>query len=44
MEDESTGPSAKQKFWETEKDDSTNDNEDEIITLAAMEMKLNQKL
>ena len=47
MEDESTGPSAKQKnAGETDKDDSSNDNDDEEFnpTLAAMETEIKPKV
>ena len=47
MEDETTGPSAKQKnSGETEKDDSANDNDDEEFnpTLAAMETEIKPKV
>ena len=47
MEDESTGPSAKQKnAGETDKEDSPNDNEDEEFnpTLAAMESEIKPKV
>ena len=47
MEDESTGPSAKQKnSGETEKDDGSNDNDDEEFnpTLAAMETEIKPKV
>ncbi len=47
MEDESTGPSAKQKnAGETDKEDSSNDNEDEEFnpTLAAMESEIKPKV
>ena len=47
MEDESTGPSAKQKnSGETDKDDSNNDSEDEEFnpTLAAMETEIKPKV
>jgi RNA polymerase primary sigma factor len=47
MEDETTGPSAKQKnSGEVEKDDGTNDNEDEEFnpTLAAMETEIKPKV
>ena len=47
MEDESTGPSAKQKHaGETDKEDSPNDNEDEEFnpTLAAMESEIKPKV
>ena len=47
MEDESTGPSAKQKnAGETDKDDSSNENEDEEFnpTLAAMESEIKPKV
>ncbi len=47
MEDESTGPSAKQRnSGETEKDDGTNENDDEEFnpTLAAMETEIKPKV
>ncbi len=47
MEDETTGPSAKQKnAGETEKEDGSNDNEDEEFnpTLAAMESEIKPKV
>ena len=47
MEDESTGPSAKQKSsGETDKDDGSNDNDDEEFnpTLAAMESEIKPKV
>ena len=45
MEDESTGPSAKQKnAGETEKDDGTSDDEDFNPTLAAMETEIKPKV
>ncbi len=47
MEDESTGPSAKQKnAGETDKDDNSNDNEDDDFnpTLAAMETEIKPKV
>ena len=47
MEDETTGPSAKQKnAGEADKDESTNDNEDEEFnpTLAAMESEIKPKV
>ena len=47
MEDETTGPSAKQKnSGETEKDESSNDNDDEEFnpTLAAMETEIKPKV
>ena len=47
MEDETTGPSAKQKnSGETEKDDNANDNDDEEFnpTLAAMENEIKPKV
>jgi len=45
MEDESTGPSAKQKnAGDTEKDDGTSDDEDFNPTLAAMETEIKPKV
>ena len=45
MEDESTGPSATKNSGETEKEDSSNEENDDDFnpTLAAMETELNQK-